>query len=189
MTSNLESQTKSITSETFAQESENASNYRPSVPIYVYRQLVEELEATKINLDALKTQNQELIAKNQKLQEEVTKIVIASQNLRDLLQIKPDIIEPNLSNEPDKIVVETEKGTSTILVANDSALPEVVAKTNPVDEHILEVEYTESNNIKSQKSGIQGIWLIMLIIFLILTSLVGGFFVVKSLVNNDNNTN
>lgn len=188
MTSQLE-QNKSTSLKTSTEESENKNNYRPSVPIYVYRQLVEELESTKKDLDTLKNQNQQLITQNQQLQEEVTKIIASAQILQDLLQPKIEISEPKSSLQPDKIVVETEKGSSTILLSNESSLPEVSSKKTPVEEHILEVEYTESTTIKDlvKKGGLSGVSLILLISFLVLSCFVGSFFVAKLLVNNNNN--
>ena len=50
------------------------SAYAPSVPISVYRQLAAELQATRVMLDSLNAQNQQLAKQNQQLRREIDKV-------------------------------------------------------------------------------------------------------------------
>jgi len=51
----------------------NSKTYSPSVPLSVYRDLAEELQAAEAMLDALTAQNKQLVQENQLLRQEITK--------------------------------------------------------------------------------------------------------------------
>ncbi|MBW4477986.1 MAG: hypothetical protein KME54_14245 [Tolypothrix brevis GSE-NOS-MK-07-07A] len=51
----------------------NSQAYSPSVPLSVYRDLAGELQAAEAMLDALTTQNKQLVQENQLLRQEITK--------------------------------------------------------------------------------------------------------------------
>lgn len=162
------------------------NSYRPSVPIYVYRQLVEELDKTKLNLETLKNQNQALIAQNQALKEEVATIIDSTQNLQNILENKDSL----LKSPKNRLVTESKKGFSKILLTTESPLAEIPSPEVAKEEHILEVEYTDS--IKPSNSGqnkqVKGWWLIILISFLIFSCFLGSFFVAKSFLKDNNNS-
>jgi hypothetical protein len=165
------------------------NTYCASVPIFVYRQLVEELEATKLDLENEKNLNKNLIAHNKQLQEEVAKIVVSAQNLENLVQIKPKIGESKSKITPDKILIKTDQGSSEILLANDSSLPEVFKQIPQTEEHIMEVEYTESNPQANSGKNLElkGFWLFFVILIVILSCFMGSFFLVQFLQKNNNN--
>jgi hypothetical protein len=58
----------------------------PSVPISVYRQLAAELQATKVMLDSLNGQNQQLTQQNQQLRREIDKIVQSALYLQQIAE-------------------------------------------------------------------------------------------------------
>lgn len=60
------------------------TTYAPSVPISVYRQLAAELQATRVMLDSLNAQNQQLAQQNQQLRREIDKV---AQSVRYLQQV------------------------------------------------------------------------------------------------------
>lgn len=57
------------------------TNYAPSVPMSVYRELAAELRANKAVIDSLNSRNQQLIQQNQKLKKEIHNVVQATLNL------------------------------------------------------------------------------------------------------------
>ncbi|MEO0770982.1 MAG: hypothetical protein AAFY72_16430 [Cyanobacteria bacterium J06649_4] len=57
------------------------TNYAPSVPMSVYRELAAELRANKAVIDSLNSRNQQLIQQNQRLKQEIHNVVQAALNL------------------------------------------------------------------------------------------------------------
>ncbi|MFO5472954.1 MAG: hypothetical protein ACLBM2_03390, partial [Dolichospermum sp.] len=55
--------------------SQPPTNYPPSVPLYVYRELTAELEAIQSKLDVVTNHNQKLAQENQQLRQEITKVI------------------------------------------------------------------------------------------------------------------
>jgi cell division protein FtsB len=171
--------------------SEN-NNYPPSVPIYVYRQLVKDLNQAKVNLQSLKVQNEVLRAQNEELKAEVSQILNSAQNMGYILENKACILEQTrkspLKSKPYQVVAKTEKGSSPFLFATESSWPEGSPLKSPFDKQILAVKYTDSHPRKNslKKQEIRGLWLIVLITVLILSCFVGSFFVVKSVLKDHN---
>ncbi|MBH8565515.1 hypothetical protein I8748_25630 [Nostoc sp. CENA67] len=62
-----------------------SQTYPPSVPMYVYRELAVELQATQAKLDALTAKNQQLVQENQLLRHEVSKVVQSFLHLQKLV--------------------------------------------------------------------------------------------------------
>jgi hypothetical protein len=61
------------------------ATHPPSVPLYVYRELATELQATQAQLDALTAKNQQLAQENQYLRQEITEVVQAFAHLQKLV--------------------------------------------------------------------------------------------------------
>jgi len=57
------------------------THYAPSVPMSVYRELAAELRANKAVIDSLNSRNQQLLAQNQRLKQEIHNVVQATLNL------------------------------------------------------------------------------------------------------------
>ena len=51
--------------------SQPPTNYPPSVPLYVYRELTAELQAIQSKLDVVTNHNQKLAQENQQLRQEI----------------------------------------------------------------------------------------------------------------------
>ena len=147
---------------------EQKNSHLPSVPIHLYRQIVEDLEASKAELETLKSQNKKLVAQNQQLKKEVTKIVASTQNLQEILQ--------------QEVKSNTPRINSGTLEQNSGR------KSSPLGRHILELDYKQPYSVKKsdKSSRINVSWLIIAIIFISLTFSLGSFFVAKSLLNNNN---
>ncbi|NET39889.1 MAG: hypothetical protein F6K19_49375 [Cyanothece sp. SIO1E1] len=60
------------------------NSYAPAVPISVYRELAEELQATKSMLESVNGQNQQLAKQNQQLRQEIEKVVQSALQLRQM---------------------------------------------------------------------------------------------------------
>lgn len=61
-----------------------SSNYAPSVPISVYRELAAELQTAQVMMNSLKAQNQQLQNHNQQLRLEIERVVQTSLHLRQV---------------------------------------------------------------------------------------------------------
>jgi hypothetical protein len=55
--------------------SQPPTNYPPSVPLCVYRELTAELQAVQSKLDVVTSHNQKLVQENQQLRQEITKVI------------------------------------------------------------------------------------------------------------------
>ncbi|MEB3357326.1 MAG: hypothetical protein VKK04_11420 [Synechococcales bacterium] len=87
-------------SKTRSKQSTADASARPSsVPISVYRELAAELKNTKILLEAVTAQNQQLLTQNQQLRHEAEQILAATQSLRHLMQadVAPPVLTPDTS--------------------------------------------------------------------------------------------
>jgi isoleucyl-tRNA synthetase len=65
--------------------SQPPTNYPPSVPLYVYRELTAELQAIQSKLDVVTNHNQKLAQENQQLRQEITKVIESCLELQKLV--------------------------------------------------------------------------------------------------------
>jgi len=65
--------------------SQPPTNYSPSVPLYVYRELTAELQAIQSKLDVVTNHNQKLAQENQQLRQEITKVIESCLELQKLV--------------------------------------------------------------------------------------------------------
>jgi hypothetical protein len=83
------------------------SHHRASVPLSVYRELAQELQATRGQAETLKAQNRQLVKINRQLRQEIEKIILQAQDLerfaRDggensdpsfVIPVRPRIVSP-----------------------------------------------------------------------------------------------
>jgi hypothetical protein len=155
------------------------NNYRPSVPIYIYRQLVKDLEVTKAELETLQSENNKLAAQNQQLKAEVTKIVTSAQNLSAILH-------DQVKNQPPLPLRRGElKVKSSTPAINSKALDQNSrSQTAPVR---LVWEHNQSHLPKTLEpnSRLNVFWLVVAVIFMVVTCSVGSFFVAKSFLKHN----
>jgi hypothetical protein len=69
-----------------------SSQYSPSVPLYVYRELVADLQALEARLDVVTAHNQKLAQENQLLRQEIAKVI---QSFAYLQQLTESSVIPN----------------------------------------------------------------------------------------------
>ncbi|MGF1498110.1 MAG: hypothetical protein ACFB8W_14990 [Elainellaceae cyanobacterium] len=109
---------------------------RPSsVPISVYRELAAELKNTKVLLEAVTAQNQQLLSQNQQIRQEAAQILAATQSLQALVQtdVAPPVLTPDASastspsaspTAPSLEEVETAGGEPSSKLASDGDPPQ-----------------------------------------------------------------
>lgn len=174
-----------------------------SVPLYVYRELAAELKATQSQLDALTAKNQQLAQENQLLRHEITQVVKSFIHLQKLVDYRAtpnstatpnsDSEAKNISNNQSPqakprpqatrsrqpVVPEAPKSKSQY---SDFAVP-VVEINPPIPETILieeqEVGYYPTS--KSEPKEINGWWLAISIIVIMLTAFGAGYLIVRPL--------
>ncbi|MEL6603076.1 MAG: hypothetical protein AAFP20_07605 [Cyanobacteria bacterium J06614_10] len=74
------------------------TNYAPSVPMSVYRELAAELRANKAVIDSLNSRNQQLIQQNQRLKQEIHNVVQAALNLGQYAGVARPANQENFPN-------------------------------------------------------------------------------------------
>ena len=153
----------------------------PSVPIPVYRELAAELQATRVMLDALNTKNQQLSHQNQQLRHEVERVVQLGLNLRHWVETAP-IAEPIRLTEPiqpDRPLPSPESTTEATAIAaklRDSML----ISDELFTEEGLPLSRPEAKPAKS----LNGLWLTLTILLIIMTAFGAGFLLMKPFLSN-----
>lgn len=81
--------------------SQPPTNYPPSVPLYVYRELTAELQAIQSKLDVVTNHNQKLAQENQQLRQEITKVIESCLELQRLVDASApsSLVAPQLNKE------------------------------------------------------------------------------------------
>lgn len=164
------------------------NNYRPSVPMSVYRDLAAELEQTKLQLETLNTQNQLLVVQNQALRAEIIKVIETHLYLEEFVSSLPPVSAP-ISDQPPPspqsaqilpLVVESEP-----VPVNPIQTPELEAPTPKDIPPAVVIEKSDPPpSPAAAKADISG-WLIIAMMILIVSSaFVGGFLIVHPLLNN-----
>lgn len=152
----------------------------PSVPISLYREVSSELQTTRTNLSSLKTQNQELVQKNQQLRLEIERVVQSALHLRQMVDPTWGAAEPLAPLEADlRSLPAPAIAPSEITVSRGKQL------TPPAS--VPEKQFTSQEGQKraiapSEATAEIGTWWLVLVIFLIVLSAFGmGFLIVRPL--------
>ena len=136
----------------------------PSVPISVYRQVIEELQVTKAQLSAMK-------ANNRQLQQEIDRLMQSAQRTQQLIQQS----NHQLSHRP-KI---------------NKVKPIWQAKSwdTSQEQQVVTVKYAPQRTPRQQnKSPEINSWVLAIaIVIIILTAFTSGFLLVRPLLNNNHN--
>ncbi|MEL6353240.1 MAG: hypothetical protein AAFR58_16025 [Cyanobacteria bacterium J06627_28] len=106
------------------------TNYAPSVPMSVYRELAAELRANKAVIDSLNSRNQQLIQQNQRLKKEIHNVVQATLNLGQFAGVArpagqdsvPNAIGPDTLAKLVRAQGEANKTAGTIPIAEPDAI-------------------------------------------------------------------
>lgn len=177
--------------------------YPPSVPMYVYRELAAELQATQAKLDALTAKNQQLVQDNQLLRQEITKVVQSFLHLQKL-------VDPSVTPSPhptQRSAAEVKNPThypspeahprQQVSRSRQPVVPEVANSknhhanfsvpiaeiTSPMPETVLieeqQVSYYPSTQTEIKEFS--GWWLAITILLIMLTAFAAGYLIVRPL--------
>ena len=176
-----------------------ANAYCPSVPISVYRELAAELQAAQAMLDSLNAQNQQLVKQNQQLRQEVEKVLQSAQHLQDVVgsfvplggtgtetpRRKP-IIQP----EPRSAASTSPPRSSANVPVTEFSPPH--PKSEPVSSPYRETLVIEQDDTRYRRSSSQdgvsevnGWFLILAIVLIVLTAFGAGFWMVRPMLKNN----
>ncbi|MDZ7953583.1 hypothetical protein [Nostoc sp. DedQUE09] len=177
--------------------------YPPSVPLSVYRELSTELQAAQARLNALTTQNQQLVQENQLLRQEITKVVESFSRLQNFVDSHATANYPQ-ANQASGDVKSTAKQSVTQARSPQQvsrSRPSVVSKQPakksrrqdfsapvmemnfPISEPIFieEQQVSYYSTTEPDVKGLNGWWLIITILLIMLTAFSAGYFVVRPL--------
>ncbi|OKH18585.1 hypothetical protein [[Limnothrix rosea] IAM M-220] len=189
----------------------NPANYSsPSVPISVYKQLAGELNVVKTEVIALKSENQQLRSNNQKLQNQVHQVIQAAEHLKQMVnrydfgaetyqvrvqsvppqpqQSMPPQPQPQLpaaaphTQAPQPVQQMTQNGS----VPQYAPSPTVQPTAKP--KQVATVTQPDLASSEEVEGGVNGWWIVIVAIAIILTAFGAGYMVVLPLLNNNNNT-
>jgi cobalamin biosynthesis Mg chelatase CobN len=194
-----------------------ASYSSPSVPISVYKQLAGELNVTKNQIAALKSENQQLRSNNQKLQNQVLQVIQAGEHLKQMVnrydfgaesyQIAP----PEQAAPPKEIapvfpvpqLPESTPQPQQIAPATPAKIPSQKKKSNSPQRQATPTQSPKSakpvqvktvdpasrpNTTEEAEGGVNG-WIIFIAaIAIVCTAFGAGYMVVLPLLNNNNST-
>ncbi|MCC5629263.1 hypothetical protein LC613_14760 [Nostoc sphaeroides CHAB 2801] len=174
--------------------------YPPSVPLSVYRELSTELQAAQVKLQALTTKNQELAQENQLLRQEITKVVESFSHLQKFVDSHTT---PSYHQVPQASggVKNAAMPPAQARPRQQVSRPPVIPKTPPEKSHrqdfstpVMEMNFSipEPVFIEEQQvsyysttepdaKGLNGWWLIITILLIMLTAFSAGYFVVRPL--------
>ncbi|MDZ7963631.1 MAG: hypothetical protein RM368_01435 [Nostoc sp. DedSLP03] len=176
--------------------------YPPSVPLSVYRELSTELQAAQARLNALTTQNQQLVQENQLLRQEITKVVESFSRLQNFVDSHATANYPqaNQASGDVKSVAkqpvtqarspqQVSRSRSSVVSKQpakksrqDFSAP-VMAMNFPISEPVFieEQQVSYYSTPEPDVKGLNGWWLIITILLIMLTAFSAGYFVVRPL--------
>ncbi len=152
-----------------------------SVPIPVYRELAAELQATRVMLETLNTKNQQLSHQNQQLRQEVERVVQLGLNLRHWVEVAPvaEPVKPAEPIHPSRPLPSPESTAEATAIAaklRDSML----ISDELFTEEGLPLSRPEAKPAKS----LNGLWLTLTVLLIILTAFGAGFLLMKPFLSN-----
>ena len=160
-----------------------ANSPKASVPISLYREIASELNSNKTKLESLRLQNQELTQQNQQLRIEIERVVQSALQLRQLA-------DSNSMGAPvssDHLLPSVEVHFEPPTPAAIQGLPPIAKKPgatspNPAKQFFTEEQPQQRRNLSSEKtSELGGVWLILAIVFIVVTAFGTGFLIVRPL--------
>ncbi|HEY9646723.1 MAG TPA: hypothetical protein V6C88_10150 [Chroococcidiopsis sp.] len=165
-----------------AAKSSTPSNYAPSVPISVYRELAAELQATKTMLDSVNSQNQQISQQNQLLRQELEKVVQQGQRLQQVLQTG------NPNPAPVEARVNAERLAEQIRTSQFSVgTPAGFDDEDGLDRELF-TEQPEITNVSTKSrppKDLGGLWLTLTIVLIVVTAFGAGFILIRPFLSNN----
>ncbi|WP_199315313.1 hypothetical protein [Aerosakkonema funiforme] len=180
--------------------------YSPSVPISLYRELAAELQATKVMLDSLNNQNQQLSQHNQQLRREIEKVVHAALHLQQTADTSTTVgwsqiphsypeTHPELRPEPTRPIQEARpmpRRRSSVPPATPSAsavdTANIFADMEPAVSPFQEKMVIEQPEVRPRRrsqpeksSEVNGWWLTLAIVMIVVTAFGAGYLIMRPL--------
>ncbi|MBD2456204.1 hypothetical protein H6G80_19265 [Nostoc sp. FACHB-87] len=181
-------------------------NHPSSVPLYVYRELAAELEATQAQLDALNAKNQQLVQENKFLRQEIAKVLQSVSQLQKLVDFR--VPESKDSNPPSRASGEVKnfpkQPKKEARPRSQSARPRPAAppkaKRRPFPLPVVEIGSPQPETIfieeqpvsyypsrEPEKREINGWGLVITIVLVMLTAFGAGYLIVRPLFAHQSN--
>jgi hypothetical protein len=182
--------------------------YSPSVPLHVYRELATELQAIQSKLDVVTAHNQKISQENQLLRQEITKVIQAFNHLQKLVESSSiPIAEPKNSTntetitEPKKLnqppTTPPRKPVSrprppAEVPPNRSKREEFSVPIMDMNFPVSAAAFVEERQVRYQPTpesdlkGLNGWWLILTIVLIMITGFGAGYLVVRPLLQSHN---
>lgn len=173
--------------------SDRTQNYRPAVPISVYRELAKELQTTKGELEAVKQQNHQLTHENKLMRQELDKI---TQCVQTFQQVQEEARDSDRSAAAlDRVAVPARSGearsSSAQPIPVSPPLEPAFEEMDRNEEYAIEIEEPSKNqrfSLLDSSGDISGWLLAIAIALMVLTAFGAGFLFVRPwLLNNGNN--
>ncbi len=168
-----------------------APSYSPSVPISLYREVTAELQASKATIDALKTQNQQLAKQNQFLRQEIEKAVQSALTLQKTanaigsIEIDLPTVEPPKASQASYRAPDSEPVFQLpTMPPRPSAKPKIVEAAVAAEELVIEQDSKPRRKAQLEKASgrdLNGWWLGLVIVMIVVTAFGAGFLVVRPL--------
>lgn len=181
-----------------------SQNHPTSVPLYVYRELATELKATQAKLDALTIKNQQLVQENQLLRHEITQVVNSFIHLQKLVdyRAKPHFTDTPHSHPETNHIPPTNQPRPQATRSRQPVVPQasqhkipqpdfplpVVEIHPPISETLVMEEQAVDYypTAASERKEINGWWLAIGIVLIMLTAFGAGYLVVRPLFEHQN---
>ena len=171
--------------------------YCPSVPISVYRELAAELQAAQAMLDSINAQNQQLVKQNQQLQQEVEKVLQSAQHLQQVVASFTPVAgaqvprrKPMMQSEPRQANAAPPPRGAANMPVGDFSPPH--PKSDPVSSPYRETLVIEQDDTRYRRSSgsdgvseVNGWFLILAIVLIVLTAFGAGFWMVRPMLKNN----
>ncbi|MBN4003488.1 hypothetical protein [Nostoc sp. LPT] len=177
--------------------------YPPSVPLSVYRELSTELQAVQARLNALTIQNQQLAQENQLLRQEITKVVESFSRLQNFVgshttssyhqanqasgDVKSAAKQPVKQARPPQQVSGKRPSVVPKQPAEKSRRQDfstpVMEMNFPIPEPVFieEQQVSYYSTTEPDVKELNGWWLIITILLIMLTAFSAGYFIVRPL--------
>ena len=177
--------------------------YPPSVPLSVYRELSTELQAVQARLNALTIQNQQIAQENQLLRQEITKVVESFSRLPNFVDSHstPSYHQANQTSGDVKSAAKQPVTQARPPQQVSRSRPSVMPKTSPEKSRrqdfstpVMEMNFPISEPVfieeqqvsyysttETDVKGLNGWWLIITILLIMLAAFSAGYFVVRPL--------
>jgi len=175
----------------------SAGNNARSVPISIYRELAAELQATRVMLESLNNQNQQLYEQNQQLRREIEKVVHSAIYLKQVADAsvpgirQADFIHPEMRSEStdisylrqlNKLPQQNLGGNPPTLgvEAFDDGEPLMPIFQEKLVTEQAQGRYRRNSNL-DRNAEINGWWLTLAIVLIVVTAFGAGYLFMRPL--------